>query len=99
MARFVGADRGLKRLSLSHVADLEPRQAVTGTLGGDAVEARSRVLSDPASPWLLLLDADGRPLGWVHERRVPTTGVLTADLADPTEAVLTPRMSLRMPCP
>jgi len=95
VARFVGADRGLKRLSLSQVADLDPRPAVTGTLGGDASEARTRALADPSSPWLLLLDTEARPIGWVHERRIPLTGVLTAGLADPTEAVLTPRMSLR----
>jgi osmoprotectant transport system ATP-binding protein len=95
VARFVGTDRGLKRLSLSRVAELEPRSAVTGTVGTDAAEARTRTLADPASPWLLLLDAVGRPLGWVHERRIPRAGVLTADLADPTEAVLTRRMSLR----
>ena len=59
VARFVGTDRGLKRLSLSRVADLEPRPAVTGTVGEDAPTARARVLADPASPWLLLLDADG----------------------------------------
>jgi len=95
VARFVGADRGLKRLSLSQVADLDPRPAVTGTVGGDASEARTRALADPSSPWLLLLDAEARPIGWVHERRIPLTGVLTEGLADPTEAVLTPRMSLR----
>ncbi|MCY7417036.1 MAG: ABC transporter ATP-binding protein, partial [Chloroflexi bacterium] len=95
VARFVGADRGLKRLSLSRVADLEPRTAVTGVVGASAADARTRILADPASPWLLLLDLDGRPLGWVHERRVPAAGVLSPDMADPTEAVLTPRMSLR----
>ena len=95
VARFVGTDRGLKRLSLSRVAELEPRPAVTGTVGADAAEARTRTLADAASPWLLLLDVQGRPLGWVHERHIPRTGALTADLADPTEAVLTRRMSLR----
>jgi len=95
VARFVGADRGLKRLSLSRVSDLEPRAAVTGVVGASAADARTRILADPASPWLLLLDAAGRPLGWVHERRVPAAGVLNEDMADPTEAVLTPRMSLR----
>ena len=78
VAHFVGTDRGLKRLSLSRVAELEPRPAVTGTVGADAAEARTRTLADPASPWLLLLDAAGRPLGWVHERRIPRAGVLDA---------------------
>ena len=95
VARFVGTDRGLKRLSLSRVSDLEPRPALTGRVGEDAAAARARVLSDSAAPWLLLLDGGSRPLGWVHERRIPHSGVLTVDIADPAEAVLTPRMTLR----
>ena len=95
VARFVGTDRGLKRLSLSRVSDLEPQSALTGMVGEDAAAARARVLADPATPWLLLLDGGSRPLGWVHERRIPHSGVLTVDIADPAEAVLTPRMTLR----
>jgi osmoprotectant transport system ATP-binding protein len=95
VARFVGTDRGLKRLSLARVRDLAPSPTVTGTVGEDAAEVRARVLADPATRWLLLLDAAGRPLGWVHERGIPGTGVLAPGLADPTEALLTPRMSLR----
>ncbi len=57
---------------------------MTGVVGDDAAEARQRTLADPKTPWLLLLDTAGRPLGWVHERAIPRTGVLTADLADPT---------------
>jgi osmoprotectant transport system ATP-binding protein len=95
VARFVGADRGLKRLSLARVADLVPQPVVTAAVGDDAAAARERALADPASPWLLLLDGDGRPVGWIHERRLPMTGTLTADLADPTEALLRPRASLR----
>jgi osmoprotectant transport system ATP-binding protein len=95
VARFVGTDRGLKRLSLARVRDLTPSPVVTGTVGDDAAAARARTLVDPAMPWLLLLDDRSRPLGWVHVRGIPATGVLTAALADPTEALLTPRMSLR----
>jgi osmoprotectant transport system ATP-binding protein len=95
VARFVGTDRGLKRLSLARVGDLAPDQPVTATVGDDAAEARERALADPASPWLLLLDAGGRPLGWIHQRSMPTTGTLAATMADPTEALLRPRMSLR----
>ena len=52
-------------------------------------------MAGPGSPWLLLLDTEGRPLGWVHERGLPPTGLLAAEMADPTEALLRPRMSLR----
>lgn len=95
VARFVGVDRGLKRLSLSRVRDLAPSATASAHVGDDAVEARARTLGQPDGPWLLLLDAHDRPLGWVHERRIPTEGVLGAGLAEPTSAILTPWMSLR----
>ncbi len=95
VARFVGLDRGLKRLSLTRVRDLAPTPAVSAHVGDPADEARARTLADPDSPWLLLLDAADRPLGWVHERRIPTEGVLAAGLAEPTDAILSPWMSLR----
>ncbi|MGH2377638.1 MAG: ABC transporter ATP-binding protein [Candidatus Limnocylindria bacterium] len=65
VARFVGADRGLKRLSLIPVGDLEPRQART-VHEGDAVERSAR----DGDPHVLVLDAAGRPLGWVNVLRV-----------------------------
>ncbi len=68
---------------------------MTGVVGDDAAEARQRTLADPKTPWLLLLDTDGRPVGWVHERAIPPAGILNADLVEPTPAILTPRMSLR----
>jgi osmoprotectant transport system ATP-binding protein len=95
VARFVGVDRGLKRLSLSRVRDLTPSPAIAAHVGDPAAEARARILEHPDSPWLLVLDARDRPLGWVHERHVPTEGVLGAGLAEPTNAILTPWMSLR----
>jgi osmoprotectant transport system ATP-binding protein len=49
VARFVGADRGLKRLSLSRVADLELRQPTMGTVGEDAAEARKRASAGSTS--------------------------------------------------
>jgi osmoprotectant transport system ATP-binding protein len=95
VARFVGVDRGLKRLSLSRVRDLVPSPALAARVGDPAAEARARVLGQPDSPWLLLLDAGDRPVGWVHERRIPSEGTLGAGIAEPTNAILTPWMSLR----
>jgi len=46
VARFVGADRGLKRLSLMRVRDLPPHPAVTAKPGDDAADARRRILAD-----------------------------------------------------
>ena len=69
-----------------------PSRLAWATPRGDA---RARLDAQPESPWLLLSDAQDRPLGWVHERRVPAEGVLGPDIAEPTNAILTPSMSLR----
>lgn len=98
VARFVGADRGLKRLSLTRVRDLEPSPVPTVTVGEPAAAGHARLaVATPGIPagWLLLVDAAQRPLGWVPSARIPTEGVLGATLAEPTGAILTPWMSLR----
>jgi len=81
VARFVGADRGLKRLSLTRVADLVLQPAITARPGDDAAEARRRILADPF-PYLLLVDESDRPLGWVDEHLLPTDGELNGAMAD-----------------
>ena len=93
VARFVGADRGLKRLSLSRVGDLEPQAAVTAEVGDDAAEARGRI--DDSLPYLLLLDGERRPLGWIRREDVPTTGPLTEPMASPMSPLLNRRATLK----
>ncbi len=69
VARFVGADRGLKRLSLNRVADLDllaPVIARAGDLGSDELR---RALAG-SFPWLLLLDDAGRPASWIARDHV-----------------------------
>jgi osmoprotectant transport system ATP-binding protein len=94
VARFVGADRGLKRLSLSRVGDLELRMPVVGHVGDDIVAAR-RALWQDAMPYLLLLDERDRPVGWIDERALPREGGLTADLAAATSPLLDRRTTLK----
>jgi osmoprotectant transport system ATP-binding protein len=77
VARFVGADRGLKRLSLVRVAELPLLDAVTARPGDDAVAARRRMLADPF-PHLLLVDEADRPIGWVDRSAIPEAGALEA---------------------
>jgi len=93
VARFVGADRGLKRLSLSRVGDLEPSPAVTAQVGNDAAEARKRV--DDALPYLLLLDGERRPLGWIRREDIPTSGTLTEEIATPMSPLFNRRATLK----
>jgi len=94
VARFVGADRGLKRLSLTRVNDLELAPAVTAKVGDDAGEARRRTRADPFG-YLLLLDADGRPVGWVDQQRIPADGPLDASLVETTSPLLDRRTTLK----
>jgi len=94
VARFVGADRGLKRLALSRVESLELRPAVTARPGDDAAAARKRILADPFE-YLLLVDAGDRPIGWVPERRIPTSGLLEASMAASMSPILDRRTTLK----
>jgi osmoprotectant transport system ATP-binding protein len=94
VARFVGADRGLKRLSLVRLSELPLERPVTAHAGDDASEVRARVLADPF-PFLLLIDADGRPLGWVGRNAIPPGGPLDASMADPTSPLLRPESTVK----
>jgi osmoprotectant transport system ATP-binding protein len=94
VARFVGADRGLKRLSLTRVGDLEPTKAVTARPGDSASEARRRARSDPF-PYLLLVDADDRPIGWIAEEEIPLSGQLDEAQAIPMSPLLGRKTTLK----
>jgi osmoprotectant transport system ATP-binding protein len=94
VARFVGADRGLKRLSLRRVADLELQSAVTAHPGDDAAEARGRILADPF-PYLLLVDSEDRPIGWIDQHDIPAEGPLDPGLADPASPFIDRRTTLK----
>jgi osmoprotectant transport system ATP-binding protein len=72
VSRFVGVDRGLKRLSLLTVADVNLEPGVVVRVGEPAELARRRAL-DADSEWVLLLDRDDKALGWVR------AGQLTSD--------------------
>ncbi|MGI8703290.1 MAG: CBS domain-containing protein, partial [Candidatus Limnocylindrales bacterium] len=94
VARFVGADRGLKRLSLSRVRDLELRPAVTARSGDPAAEARQRILAD-SFPYLLLVDPEDRPIGWLDQADVPGEGRLEEARAIPMSPLVEPETTLK----
>src|SRR5512146_3305937 len=79
VARFVGADRGLKRLSLSRVGELELKAPVVAHAGDGPSEVRRALWQDPMG-YLLLLDDRDRPLGWIDGRNLLRDGALTRDL-------------------
>ena len=64
---FVGADRALKRLALQRVRDVDLWKAPLVRVGEPAAEARAK-LADSEVPFPLLIDEDGRPVGWLSER-------------------------------
>ncbi|MGH2467299.1 MAG: ATP-binding cassette domain-containing protein [Candidatus Limnocylindrales bacterium] len=94
VARFVGADRGLKRLSLSRVRDVALQAVPTAHPGESAASARQRTLADPF-PYLLLLDPADHPLGWVEQGDLPADGPLSAEHAMAMSPLLQPETTLK----
>ncbi len=94
VARFVGADRGLKRLALSRVSDLTLRPAHTAAIGSDAGEARSKGL-DASFRFVLVVDAADRPVGWVDAQHLPASGPLTEAMANATSPAMNKRTTLK----
>ena len=94
VARFVGADRGLKRLSLTRVGDLELVVPATVRPGHDAADARRRLAADPLG-YLLLVDDGNRPIGWLAGHDIPPDGILEAAMAEPMSPFLSRRTTLK----
>jgi osmoprotectant transport system ATP-binding protein len=94
VARFVGVDRGLKRLSLSRVADLELMPLVNAKVGARGADVRREAIANPFG-FLLLLDDGDRPVGWVHKDRIPEDGPVSEELAIPMSPLLNRRTTLK----
>jgi osmoprotectant transport system ATP-binding protein len=94
VARFVGTDRGLKRLSLARVGDLPLYPAVIARIGEEGADARKRAASNPFD-YVLLVDSDERPVGWVQQDRIPKSGTLEASQAVPMSPLLSRRTTLK----
>jgi osmoprotectant transport system ATP-binding protein len=92
--RFVGADRGLKRLSLARVRDLELIRPVLVRTGTDRTDAR-RELQASAVDFALLIDEQGRPLGWIRETDVDGQGSIDPERATPGASLIEPETTLR----
>jgi osmoprotectant transport system ATP-binding protein len=94
VARFVGADRGLKRLSLYRVDDVELRAAPIVHPGDRTKDVVAR-----AAAWgdrfVLLADAKDRPLGWVDSAALPVDGQLSNADADESSPLLDRRSTLK----
>jgi osmoprotectant transport system ATP-binding protein len=72
---FLGADRGIRRLSFFPSAGLELTTAPVVP-----VDATAEQLAVPDVPYLLVTDADGRPLGWSEPQDLTAGDVRTERL-------------------
>jgi osmoprotectant transport system ATP-binding protein len=83
---FVGADRALKRLALQRVRDIDLWKAAVVRVGESTAEARRKVEdSDLHIP--LLVDGDGKPVGWLSERALMGERI-EKELRSPAEPVV-----------
>jgi osmoprotectant transport system ATP-binding protein len=94
VARFVGADRGLKRLSLYRVGDVALEPALMVRAGEPCETVRERAAAS-GDDFVLLIDADERPTGWIEVADLPLHGVVDVSLADPMSPLLDRRTTLK----
>ncbi len=93
--RFVGADRGLKRLSLARVRDLETIEPVLVRAGEDRAEVRRRLGDMEGLEYALLVDGDRRPLGWIDRHDIAGGGPIEPGAATPGAPTVQPETTLR----
>jgi osmoprotectant transport system ATP-binding protein len=91
--RFVGADRGLKRLSLARIRDLQLTEPVIVREGSNGTDAR-RALEGSDADYALLVDERERPIGWVHAANLGD-GIVDARRAEPGASLIEPETTLR----
>ncbi|MEO6059914.1 MAG: betaine/proline/choline family ABC transporter ATP-binding protein [Candidatus Limnocylindria bacterium] len=91
---FVGADRGLKRLSLAKVRDLRLIEPLIVRVGDARAELRRRMEAD-GTGYALLVDTADRPIGWVDAAELAADGSLTEEEATPGAPLLQPETTLR----
>ncbi|MGC9543436.1 ABC transporter ATP-binding protein [Streptomyces sp. UG1] len=75
---FLGADRGIRRLSFFPAAGLELRTAPVVPIDATAEQIAAH---DPAdAPYLLVTDADGKPLGWSEPQDLTAGSIAPQEL-------------------
>jgi osmoprotectant transport system ATP-binding protein len=82
----VGADRALKRLALQRVRDIDLWTVARVRVGESTAEARAKI-ADTDLHIALLVDADGKPEGWLSERALSGDRV-ERELRSPAEPVV-----------
>ncbi|MDQ4149751.1 MAG: betaine/proline/choline family ABC transporter ATP-binding protein [Actinomycetota bacterium] len=91
--QFVGPERGLKRLALIRVAEIEvdrgPVASLTATVEDALVEMKRW-----GDDWVSVLDGR-RLLGWVDRKMLPSRGTIAEVTPKPFDAAVTAESSLR----
>jgi osmoprotectant transport system ATP-binding protein len=93
VAKFVGADRGLKRLTLSHLGDIELIDGIAAHVGDPASEAR-RIAEQHGAEELVVVDRSEQPIGRLPIERLNGQPVAAED-AEPLAATASRETSLR----
>ena len=91
-AEFVGADRGLKRLSVTPVEPGDLEQPPVVRLDDPAAGAADRLAADGAS-WAVVLEADGSLHGWVPAAALTGSAEASGQGPGPVGAQRTPEGS------
>jgi len=91
---FVGSDRGLKRLSLGRVRDLDLEQPIIVRVGEPGAEALKRIEGTHDGHGLVV-DAADRPIGWIDRNDIRPDSTVTEELAIPGSPTLQPETTLR----
>jgi osmoprotectant transport system ATP-binding protein len=94
VARFVGADRSLKRLALVAVADA-PLAEIHVVRVGESVRAARERLAAGGAAHLLLLDEGNRPLGWLAAASLGGDDAVGREAVSAPAAVLPAGLALR----
>jgi osmoprotectant transport system ATP-binding protein len=94
VSRFVGVDRGLKRLSLLRVADVHLEPGVVAHIGESTQSVRHRAL-EVESHWVLLLDGSDAPVGWVKIAELDRSEALTSEHVDASSPLVHHETTLR----
>ena len=84
VADFVGADRGLKRLSVTPIDGAELEKPPVVSLDADLAEAR-RSMDAEGARWAIVLDGEGRLHGYLGRTRAEGDGTV-AERARPMKA-------------
>jgi osmoprotectant transport system ATP-binding protein len=84
--QFVGADRALKRLALQRVKDVDLVKVAQIKAGEPVADARAKC-QDSDVDYAMLIDDNGRPLGWLSERAFSGERV-RKELRSPAEPII-----------